>query len=383
MKPRHVLAVTVLLQMLLGLRVFLRFARTAGGQRIQVTEELPPRDERVTVIVPVLNERPRLGPCLEGLALQGSEVGEVLVVDGGSHDGTQELVTQYGACDARMRLVDASRVPAGWNGKAWALYVGVERSRPDATWVLTMDADVRPAALLARSLVAHARRAGVAALSVATRQEIHGMGEGLLHPALLTTLVYRFGLPGRATCRVSAVQANGQCFLARRDVLAVSGALVAGRSSRAEDVTIARCLARIGWAVGFYEAGDLAWVRMYAGWRDTWRNWPRSLPLRDQFWGLGSIIGLAEVTLVQALPVPVLLLLSRRSSGVPGRYRWMLTVNAVLAAARAGVLVGTVRAYRSAPWSYWLSPLCDLPAAVQLWRSLLRRRHSWRGRVLV
>ena len=61
----------------------------------------------------------------------------------------------------------------------------------------------------------------------------------------------------------------------------------------------------------------------------------------------------------------------------------MLTVNGVLAAARAGVLVGTVRVYRSVPWSYWLSPLCDLPAAVQLWRSLLHRRHTWRGRVLV
>jgi dolichol-phosphate mannosyltransferase len=246
-----------------------------------------------------------------------------------------------------------------------------------------VDADVRPAALLARSLVAHARRTGVAALSVATRQEIRGTGEGLLHPALLTTLVYRLGLPGRATRRVSEVQANGQCFLARRDVLMGSGALVAARASRAEDVTIARCLARMGWAVGFYEAGDLASVRMYAGWRETWRNWPRSLPLHDQFWGLGSIVGLAEVTLVQALPVPVLALLGRRWSGASGMYGWMLTVNAVLAAVRAGVLVGTVRAYRSVPWSYWLSPLCDPLAAVQLWRSLLRRRHTWRGRVLV
>jgi hypothetical protein len=109
MKPRHVLAATVLLQMLLGLRVLLRFARTVGAQRIQVTEELPPCDERVTVIVPVLNERTRLGPCLEGLALQGSEVGEILVVDGARTTGRRSSSRSM----ARVMRVCASSMHVG------------------------------------------------------------------------------------------------------------------------------------------------------------------------------------------------------------------------------------------------------------------------------
>jgi hypothetical protein len=35
------------------------------------------------------------------------------------------------------------------------------------------------------------------------------------------------------------------------------------------------------------------------------------------------------------------------------------------------------------PWTYWLSPLADLPVALALFVSALRRRHTWRGRELL
>ncbi len=376
------LAAVVALQAILGLRVLARFAGSAGGRRIQATTDQPESGEAVAVVVPVLNEIDRLAPCLDGLLAQGPEVAEIVVVDGGSEDRTPEMVARYAARDARVLLVDAAPVPAGWNGKSWGLQVGVQRADPRATWILTIDADVRPAPHLARSLLAHARHTGLAAFSVATRQQIDGPGEGLLHPAMLTTLVYRFGLPGNAVRTVSRVQANGQCFLVRRDVLERSQALCAARASPCEDVTMARCLVAAGWEVGFYEAGDLVWADMYAGWRDTWRNWSRSLPLRDKYSGLAGLVGLVEVALVQALPLPLALLL-RTAGPLNGLRRWMFATNAMLAVARLGVLFGTARAYRRLPWSYWLSPLCDAPVALLLWVSALRRRHTWRGRTLV
>jgi dolichol-phosphate mannosyltransferase len=373
-----VLAPLALAQAALGVRVLGRFLATAHGQRIAACDEAPPPDERVAVIVPVLDEYDRLAPCLDGLIAQGSEVVAILVVDGGSVDGTPDLVAHYSARDRRVCLIDARPTPDDWNGKAWNLHAGAERVDAGVPWILTVDADVRPAPLLVRSLLAHARRSGLAAFSVATRQEVSGAGEALLHPPLLTTLVYRFGLPGGATSRVGAVQANGQCFLVRRDALGRSDAISVARASRCEDVTIARRLAALGWAVGFYEAGDLAWVKMYPNGRELWRNWPRSLPLRDQYSGAAGALGLAEVALVQALPLPLFVLL--RLIRAP---RWMLALNVALVMTRLGVLCGTARAYRRVLWSYWLSPLCDVPAAVQLCRSALRRRHTWRGRVLV
>lgn len=364
------------------MRVILRMLGSAGGEHISVEEaEKAPAagEEQVSVIVPVLNERDRLSPCLEGLLTQSLEVAEILVVDGGSGDGTQQLVCAYAARDARVRLVDASPIPSNWNGKAWGLQVGLRTAQPGSQWILTIDADVRPGELLTRALLGRAKRAALAALSIATLQEIEGFGEGLLHPSLLTTLVYRFGIPGKVYRRVSEVQANGQCFLFRREALDACGGFVKAYDSVCEDITIARTLVASGYPVGFFEAGDLVSVKMYDGWRDAWRNWTRSLPMHDRYAGIHTLPGWLEVMLVQALPLPIFLycMVARTKRG------WLTLLNGVLAAVRIGVLIGTARAYRYRPWSYWLSPCCDLPVAIQLGRSAMRRQHVWRGRVLV
>ncbi|HEY6410184.1 MAG TPA: glycosyltransferase family 2 protein, partial [Ktedonobacteraceae bacterium] len=426
LKTDRLLVPIVIVQALLGIRVIWRMVRSAGGERItadhfrsasgaegrpqgiaptmddaarDAIDWIPtPIKERVSVIVPVLNERNRLSSCLEGLIAQGAEVHEILVVDGGSNDGTQELVCTYAQRDPRMRLVDASPVPTNCNGKAWGMQVGLCSASPGSDWILTVDADVRPRALLTSALLAHAKRAKLTALSVATLQEIESLGEGLLHPSLLTTIVYRFGMPGKVARRVSEVQANGQCFLFSRGALESCGGFLGTFNSICEDVTIARTLVAAGYPVGFYEAGDLVTVKMYADWRDTWRNWTRSLPMHDRFSDIYTLIGWLEVVLVQALPLPLVLFLIISRLGNRGRRQgainrdvvsarrqrsWPMMLNSILLALRIGVLFGTARAYQRRPWSYWLSPLCDLPVAVQLVRSMLQRRHIWRGRVLV
>lgn len=366
-------------QAILGMRVILRLLRSAGGERVSPEEALATEEERVSVIVPVLNEYNRLSPCLEGLIAQGAEVSEVVVVDGGSGDGTQNLVRSYAARDPRVRLLNADPIPANWNGKAWGLQAGLRSADPGSQWILTMDADVRPAALLTQALLGRAKQAQLAALSIATLQEIDGIGEGLVHPSLLATLVYRFGIPGRVLTRIDEVQANGQCFLFSRSVLEACGGFLEARNSVCEDVTIARTLVARGYRVGFYEADDLVSVKMYDDWRDAWHNWTRSLPMRDQYSGIHTLLGWLEVALAQALPLPLFL-----SLGIAhARCHWLMALNGALTAIRVGVLFGTARAYRRRPWSYWLSPLCDVPVTIQLARSALQRRHVWRGRILV
>lgn len=365
-------------QTLLGMRVLWHLLRSAGGEHIQA-EEAWRGNERVSVIVPVLNERNRLSPCLEGLVAQGAEVVEILVVDGGSDDGTQQLVSTYARRDPRVRLLRADPIPPLCNGKAWGLQMGLHSACPTTTWILTIDADVRPGASLTRALLAHAKRAKLTALSVATRQELESIGEGLLHPSLLTTLVYRFGIPGKVFHRVNEVLANGQCFLFRRDELETCGGFTGTYHSICEDITIARILVDAGYAVGFFEAGDLVTVKMYADGYDTWHNWPRSLSMHDRFSGISTLLGWLEVMLVQALPLPLFLFLAI----VRMRWNWLVMLNGNLVAMRIGILFGTAQAYRRRPWSYWLSPLCDLPVALQLGRSMLQRQHVWRGRTLV
>lgn len=372
----------VAVQLVLGVRVLVRMARSARGTRIDVTTVEHTTPAAISVIVPVLDEVARLTPCLEGLLAADAAVREILVVDGGSRDGTQALVASYAARDPRIRLIDAAPVPEDWNGKAWGLEVGLQASDAASTWIATLDADVQPTPHLHAAMVAKAEREGIDALSVATMQALPDDESGLLHPAMLTTLVYRCGLPGHAAARIEDVQANGQCFLARRDVLVATDVFRLARASVCEDVTAARALVRAGHRVGFYEAGDAVVVRMYENWRETWENWPRSLTLRDSLAPRLAALGLAEVVFVQALPMPlVLVLLLSGAAGAAGHA--MLDLNVVLLMMRLGVLAGTARAYRKPPDTYWLSPLADLPVAVALLVSALSRQHTWRGRTLV
>ncbi|GIW03983.1 MAG: glycosyl transferase [Thermomicrobiales bacterium] len=364
-------------QAVLALRVVGRWVRTARGRPI-------PRDDgtmepgQVSVLVPVLNEERRLEPCLAGLVAQGAEVAEILVIDGGSTDGTRNIVRRYASRDRRVRLIDATPVPSEVNGKAFGLAAGVRHADPATAWILTVDADVRPEQGLVRSLLAHAQRERLCVLSVATRQILSGPAEAIIHPAMLATLVYRFGIPGYATADPARVQANGQCLLVRRTALEAIGGFSAVLDSICEDVTLARALALSGCRVGFFEADGLVSTQMYESWREAWTNWSRSLPLRDRFSGRKALIGLVEVTVVQALPLWLVPVLARTL----GRRHPMTMLNAGLLAARFGVLAGTARAYLAPPVTYWLSPLCDLPVAVRLWWMIFRRRHTWRGRTI-
>jgi dolichol-phosphate mannosyltransferase len=362
----------------LGAAAVIRMARGIRATRI-VPAATAPGAGTISVIVPVLDEAERIAACLQGLLASGPEAGEILVVDGGSSDDTLACVRRIAADDPRVRIIDAAPVPAQWNGKAWGLEVGLRASNPAAHWIATIDADVRPTAGLLAAMVAHARARNVEVLSVATRQVLGGPIMAIVHPAMLATLIYRFGLPGREAVRVADVQASGQCFLAARAVLVAHGAFANVRASRCEDVTLARSLVAGGVPVGFYEAGDLVSVKMYEDARETWRNWPRSLTLRDRFAPFGGWLGLTEVALVQAAPLPlaVALAVAHATSSLT------FAVAAILTCVRAGILCGAARAYVRRPWTYWLSPLADVPVALALFASTLRRRHLWRGRELI
>jgi Glycosyl transferase family 2 len=67
-----------------------------SGRRQPATEELP----LLSVVIPCLNEADTVGPCIDAAigAMQTAGItGEVLVVDNGSTDGSQEIATARGA----------------------------------------------------------------------------------------------------------------------------------------------------------------------------------------------------------------------------------------------------------------------------------------------
>ncbi len=321
--------------------------------------------QSIAVVVPARDEAARIGPLLDAI-VGAPGVQEVIVVDDQSSDGTADIATAAGA-----RVVPGVALPDGWAGKAWALQQGIEAAASD--WVVTLDADARPDPRLPTAVVARAVGDRLDLLTVGGRFECPTAGSRWLHPAMLTTLVYRFGPPGAAPSRPDRTMANGQCMVFPRTPFLASGGMERVRNDVVEDLALARHLATDGQRVGFLDASELLTVRMFESFGDVWNGWGRSLALpgvepRDR-----QLFDLAIVVLTQVLPLPRLLL--RRGTAADA------LVDVVLAAARLGTLFGTRRAYDRVDAAYWASPLADPLAALAIARGIARRgRQTWRGR---
>ncbi len=336
----------------------------------------------VSVIVPTLNEAERIQPCLEGLSRQSYEVREILVVDSHSEDGTGALVKQAARLDPRFRLVTDDPLPADWVGRPWALHNGFGLMAEESTWFLSLDADTQPQPGLVASLVKVAEAEGLDLITLSPQFILKYPGEIWLQPALLMTLVYRFGPAGEAGAATERVMANGQCFLCRRSLLADLGGFSSARRSFCDDVTLVRNAAAYGARVGFLDGAKVLKVRMYEGAAETWREWGRSLDLKDAS-SLGQTWGdLWFLVAVQGLPLLLVVLFAKASTPM---VTGALGINGLLIAVRVALLWAVAPSYdlsqSQGRWLFWLSPLADPLAVLRIALSTFQRPKQWRGRI--
>lgn len=370
-----------LLAVLLAGALLALLARLAPGRH-----RLPPVAPRpegtegsVSVILATLDEAERAGPCLEGLMRQGAPVREILVVDSHSTDGTAELVREAARRDPRVRLLLDPPLPDGWLGKAWAMEHGLRQATGE--WVLTVDADTAAAPGMAAAALEAAREHRFDAVSFSPRFALSGALETLIHPALLVTLVYRGGSAGAAATDPERLMANGQCFLLHRDTLVEGGGFAPARRSFCDDVTLARHLARRGARVGFLDGRELYVVRPHASARAAWRDWGRSLDLKDAAGAARQWADVALLLLAQGAPLPVLLVAFATGAWRTGGGLALVIVAGTLLLLRLLVHAALRPCYVRGGVAFWLSPLLDWLGALRILLSTLRRPKRWRTRV--
>lgn len=370
--------------------VFIWLARLLQGpgrrSPLKPSRATPDQLGRVSVVVPTLNEEARISPCLNGLSQQGYELREVIVVDSRSQDGTVERVKAMQQNDPRFRVLYDDPLPANWVGRPWALHTGFLNSAEGSEWILGVDADTQPQPGLVASIIQVAEQEGYDLISLSPRFILKEPGECWLQPALLMTLIYRFGPSGGAADGSERVMANGQCFLCRRSLLTALDGYTSARQSFCDDVTLARVAAAQGARVGFLDGAKVLKVRMYEGMAETWREWGRSLDLKDacsptQTWG-----DLLFLTAVQALPWITLPLWM---GAIAAGYSYpsvvaALSLNGLLILIRVALLWAIRPSYDLSTarggWTFWLSPLADPAAVVRIFLSSLRTPKQWRGR---
>ena len=318
-------------------------------------------DGGVTVLVPARDEAARLGPCLAAVNAD-PDAGEVIVIV----DDDVDAGTLHAAEAGASRVVRAPPLAAGWIGKTWALEQGLAAAR--GRWLVTLDADTRPRPGLLRALVAELEDADM--VSAATRFRCDTVGERLLQPAMLATLVYRFGPVGEAGAGPAPhrVIANGQCMAVERERLAAAGGFSRTPRHMTDDIALARSLAAEGWRVRFLDGTPLVAVQMYTSAAELWREWGRSLSIADVTAWRWLALDLLVVWLAMAVPLPRLL--ARRGTAL----------DVVLLGMRCALLVPLAGAFERRGPAYWLSPLADVAAALRLTLAVARPARTWRGR---
>jgi len=311
----------------------------------------------ISVVIPARNEASRLPECLRSFAGAHAVV-EVIVVDDCSDDATASV-----ARDAGATVIAGAPLPDGWVGKVWALHQGVSQAKGE--WVVMLDADTRVSTQLPAALVSRAIAEQCNVLSAAGKFECPSWGARFLHPAMLTTLIYRFGpADWRGTVKRNQRIANGQC-MAMRTVEART-VLETVKAETIEDVALARSVE----TSVMVDASNMLTTRMYENFGSTYSGWGRSLALasveskRRLWWHLFVVF------FAQVLPTLVAL------------FWYPSAVTAILVLLRIGTLFGTRSSYTKIDLAYWLSPFADVVAWWALVMGVARRDgpESWRGR---
>lgn len=359
--------------------------RLRGSPTLDGTAATPPDDAPlVSVVIPARNEARNIARCVQSVLDSDYPALEVIVVNDRSEDGTGIIAHEIARRDARVRVVDAAPVPAGWFGKQWACREGAAVATGEL--LCFTDADtVHRRDLLPRA-VNRLRARELDLLSVAGRQEMQSFWERVVQPQVFTMLLARYGGPGAVNRSPRAVDkiANGQYLLFTRAAYDRVGGHGAVRAKAAEDLAFAQLLFERGARTELVLGISQLTTRMYASLGELVRGWMKNI--------YAGALDSVPFGTVGRLLLPLLLLIFPAALLAPVVVLLLGAVGLVSGGALAwGVACVTITllwwalayavAGRLSPLYAFAFPLGALVVAYIVLRAIGRgRRVEWKGR---
>jgi glycosyltransferase involved in cell wall biosynthesis len=228
----------------------------------------------VSAIIPARNEEAVIAACIESLARQ-PEIGEILVVNDQSSDGTAKVVHSLMEKIPQLRLLEANGLPDGWVGKNHALWIGAQQAK--GAWLLFTDADAEHEQSSAAQALQLVSEKNAALVSFSPEQITTTWYEKSLIPYIYLRLANRFSYEAVNDPKSSAAAANGQFLMIRRDVYDQIGGHTAVAGEILEDVAIAIRAKSAGHRIWFASGKGIVRVRMYRSFGAMWQGWKKNL----------------------------------------------------------------------------------------------------------
>ncbi len=379
-------------------------------------EDFPPAPSvwpAVCILVPARNEKESLPHTLPALLTQDYP-GEftVVLIDDRSEDGTAEIARRIARdCHAeqRLKVIGGAPLPSGWVGKVWALeqgatacgYASLDRAGssqgttqivfPQPRYLLLTDADIRHTPDSLRRLVVESEHRRLALNSRMARLRCLSRPEQLLIPPFVFFFNILYPMRQVNNPRSSMAGAAGGCVLLRAEALMQAGGLSCIRDRIIDDVSLARCIKRLGVPIQLaLSRSRVESLRVYDSIRAIWIMVRRTAftELRHSWLRLlGTLAGMAVMFVVPPLWTigafvgALLAMFNRPVMGVPE--------SALLFALGAGAWTLMAVAYRPAvhffrlpPWRCWTLPIAGVLYESMTLDSALRhvtgKRIGWR-----
>jgi len=216
----------------------------------------------VAVLIPARDEEINIRGCLESVLASREVDLEVFVLDDDSADRTANLVLDVAARDSRVKLLQSSRLPAGWNGKQHACWQLAQAA--NAPVMLFLDADVRVQPWAIARSVAALRKKKVSLLSGFPRP-VATSALGTMFLALRQYLLLSFLPFGRMqkTAKPAYAAGSGQFMLVDREAYMASGGHEAIRETRLDGVMLPRLFREHGFRTSLVDLNTLAEAQMF------------------------------------------------------------------------------------------------------------------------
>ncbi len=223
----------------------------------------------VSVLIPARNEEERLEPTLRSIRRSKNVDLEIIVYDDNSDDGTPRLVQKHAGEDDRVQLIEGTELPSGWTGKQYACWqLAREAEREILCFV---DADVRLSEGTLSRTARRLRNGKSSLLSGFPEQETSSFGEQLLLPFIQYTLLGFLPIYAlRHSTWVGFSAGCGQFMMTESEAYKETGGHREIRHSKHDGITLPAAFRRAGLYTDLVDLTDLASVRMYTGFVETW-----------------------------------------------------------------------------------------------------------------
>lgn len=277
--------------LLLGADLALLSRRPPLLEPLAGSSPLPSPPPRVSIVVPARNSERTVKACVDSLLSVGYEPTQVVVVEGGSSDGTKAILGSYGP---RITLVEEGPLPSGWVGKNWACHRGYLAS--DGDYLLFTDSDTVHSPGSLATAVSYAEAGGIGMLSLGPRARMLTKWERAVLPVEFMVL--------DALARHERVNEDsskyawgiGTFMLFRRGVYESAGGHEAVRDKIDEDVRLATLARSRGVKVRTLDGSAIISTSMYDSFASLFEGLTRNTygmakrSWRNAFYALGAAL---------------------------------------------------------------------------------------------